>query len=127
MRTKDQQFLEEAYQQIVRQGEGYGTPLRPNYSFSQIKDDAWKGDSRFHGFSVNFPDKQSWQGTLKFSGKTIDLEGKGQDVYVDGKKLSFNERINLKDYIIKHYADGPDRSDKFSGSPAFTGSGTPVK
>lgn len=104
MKNRDQQLLEEAYQQITSQGVGYGTELRPNYSFSQIKEDSWRGDPRFQGVNIKFPDKQSWEALLKFNGKTINLEGKSQDVYVDGNKLSFEERINLRDYIIKNYS-----------------------
>lgn len=104
MKLTDQQLLEEAYQQITRQGVGFGTELRPNYSFSQIKEDSWRGDKRFQGVDIKFPDKQSWEAHLKFNGKEIHLEGKGQEVFVDGKQLSFDERINLRNYIIKHYS-----------------------
>lgn len=127
MKTKDQQYLEEAYQQITRQGAGYGTELRPNYSFSQIDKEAWRGDSRFQGFDLKFPDKNTWEGILKFDNKTIDLKGQGQDVYVDGNKLDFKDRIDLRRYIISNYAASADTSNKFIGPRAFTGKGEPVR
>jgi hypothetical protein len=127
MKTQDQQLLEEAYQEIVRQSSGFGTKLRPNYSFSQIDKDSWRGDSRFEGLDLKFPDKESWEGTLKFDGKTIDLVSKGQEVFVDGKELSPEEKLNLRNYIISRYATTKDTSNKFTGPVAFSGKGEPVK
>lgn len=127
MKSKDQQLLEEAYQRITRRGVGYGTELRPNYSFSQIDKEAWRGDSRFQGVDIKFPDKQSWEAHLKFDGKDISLEGKGQEVFVDGEQLSFGDRLKLRKYIINKYATSRDESDKFTGPAAYTGKGEPIK
>lgn len=126
MKNKDQQLLEEAYQQITRQGAGFGTSLRPNYSFSQIDKEAWKGDSRFQGVDIRFPDKERWEADLKFDGKDIKLQGKGEEVFVDGKPLEFKDRLNLKKYIVQNYATTSDQSNKFSGTLAYTGKGEPI-
>jgi hypothetical protein len=126
MNKKDQQLLEEAYQQITRQGGGRGTELRPNYSFSQIDKEAWRGDNRFQGVDIKFPDKQSWEAHLKFDGKDIHLQGKDREVSVDGKPLDSSDRLNLRQYIIKNYAS-TERSGGLVGSKAFTGKGEPVK
>lgn len=126
MNSTDQLHLEKAYLQIQENYQAFGTPLRPNYSFSQIKEDSWRGDSRFQGVDIRFPDKENWEADLKFDGKNIELLGKGKEVYVDGNLLNFEERLNLRNYIIKHYASSKDQSDKFTGPPAFTSKGEPI-
>jgi hypothetical protein len=105
MKSIDQQFLEEAYSKVNENYSAYGTPLRPNYSFSQIEDkwQDWRGDDRFEGLDLEFPDKQSWKGLLKFNGQKIKLDSKGREVWVDGNKLSFDERLNLRKYIVDRY------------------------
>lgn len=125
MKSKDTQLLEEAYQQITRQGGGHGTELRPNYSFSQIDKEAWRGDSRFEGVNTKFHDKQNWEARLKFDGKEIHLQGKGEEVFVDGKQLDFADRLDLRKYIIKNYAT-TEQSGGLVGPKAFTGKGEPV-
>lgn len=126
MKNKDTQLLEEAYQRITRQGAGYGTELRPNYSFSHIDKEAWRGDNRFEGVDMKFPDKQSWEAHLKFDGKKIHLQGKGREVFVDGKPLDSSDRLDLRKYIIKNYAT-TERSGELVGRKAYTGKGEPVK
>jgi hypothetical protein len=93
----------------------FGTPLRSNYSFSQVTKDCWQFDDGFESLSVNYPSLRQWWGTLKIAGKTIKMEGIDQDVIVEGVKLTFAQRLNLLDYIKKNLLPAKKSNAVYNG------------
>lgn len=96
----------------------FGTPLRSNYAFSQLTKDCWRFDEGFESFTINFPSMRQWSGTLKIAGKTIKMESIDQDVFVEGVKLTFDERLYMRDYVKKNFLPPPPL-------PAFNRKGEP--
>lgn len=136
MRTKDHQLLEEAYDKVVKNPlminphgvQGIGTRIRPNNSFSHINDKGdWDrdGDGRFQGIKLNTSEFDNWSAQLKYANQIINIESEGQEVWVDGHQLTFEERLDLRRYIRKNYKDNMKNPYEIN-PPAFNGKGEPV-
>jgi hypothetical protein len=96
----------------------FATPLRSNYAFSQVTKDCWNYLDGFESFNINFPSMRQWWGTLKIAGKTIKMESIEQDVFVEGVKLTFDQALNMREYIKKNFLPAPPLA-------AFNGRGEP--
>jgi hypothetical protein len=81
----------------------FATPLRSNYAFSQIAKDRWDHQDGFKSIHVNTPTMDTWDAVLFIADKQIKIHSVGQQVFVEGVKLAFEEMLNLRQYIRKNF------------------------
>lgn len=96
----------------------FGTPLRSNYSFSQIRKDCWQYDEGFKSIHLQTPTLTEWSAILRIAGKTINLHSIDQEVFVEGVRLNFSDRLDLRGYIRKNFLPARPLA-------AFNGNGQP--
>ena len=96
----------------------FGTPLRTNYGFSQLTKDCWRYGEGFESIDLQTPTMREWSAVLRIAGKVINFHSIEQEVFCEGVKLEFSDRLNLRDYIRKNFLPP-------SPLPAFNGRGEP--